>query len=341
MKLSLSKLGVLSDRDLDWINATGITKSIAKGEILIRQTQPIDELYILLAGTLTVFVSSSEQENNRSEREIATIASGEIVGEISFVDNQRALTTIKATEKANLLILSFQQLENKIQQDEGFAARFYQTISAQLSHKLRRVSALLVKNKVISEPPLRKVLFVFAILDDSDIDWMIESGMQVNASAGKILIQQGEPVEAVYILIDGTLAVSVTLGEGNSRVTKDINQLSSGEIVGEMSFVETGKASATVASFEESLLLAIPQQQLAAKLKQDMQFAARFYRAIAVVLADRLRGGLIRHGYAQNTDLDGDIEYEGELDLDMLQQTALAGTRFNWMARRVSGNNYY
>ncbi|MBD3562334.1 cyclic nucleotide-binding domain-containing protein, partial [Planktothrix sp. FACHB-1355] len=160
MKLSLSKLGVLSDRDLDWINATGITKSIAKGEILIRQTQPIDELYILLAGTLTVFVSSSEQENNRSEREIATIASGEIVGEISFVDNQRALTTIKATEKANLLILSFQQLENKIQQDEGFAARFYQTISAQLSHKLRRVSALLVKNKVISEPPLRKVLFV-------------------------------------------------------------------------------------------------------------------------------------------------------------------------------------
>ncbi|MBD3560185.1 cyclic nucleotide-binding domain-containing protein, partial [Planktothrix sp. FACHB-1355] len=171
--------------------------------------------------------------------------------------------------------------------------------------------------------------------------WMIESGMQVNASAGKILIQQGEPVEAVYILIDGTLAVSVTLGEGNSRVTKDINQLSSGEIVGEMSFVETGKASATVASFEESLLLAIPQQQLAAKLKQDMQFAARFYRAIAVVLADRLRGGLIRHGYAQNTDLDGDIEYEGELDLDMLQQTALAGTRFNWMARRVSGNNYY
>ena len=343
MKQEISKLGVLSDRDLDWINTNGTIKTIAKGEDLISQGQPINELYILLAGKLTIFVSSSKQENITIQKEVSVNAIGEIMGKISFVDKLPPLATVRALEKTTALVLNWQQLRNKMQEDEGFSARFYQTLSALLSHRLRQTSSILAERKTVIEPPLRKVLFVFGILSDRDIDWMIENGMRVNASPKKVLIQEGKPVEAVYILIDGNLAVSITVGKGDAKVSKEIAKLSSGEIIGEMSFVENGKASATVESFGESTLLAIPQAELATKLKQDMQFTSRFYRAIAVILADRLRDSLIRMGYGQNPalsniDEDIDIESQDELDLNTLNNTALAGTRFNWMIRRMSGN---
>lgn len=343
MKPVLSKLGVLSDRDLNWINTNGTIKTINKGEEPICQGQSINELYILLAGKLNICIYSSKQENISIQQEVSWSAIGEIIGEISFVDKLPPVATVRAVEEVTAIALTWQQLKSKIQQDEGFSARFYQTLSVLLSHRLRQTSSILIQSQTVTEPPLRKVLFVFKILNDRDIDWMVKNGMRVNAAPKKTLIQQGKPVEAFYILIDGTLAVSITVDEGNAKVNKEIAKLSSGEIIGEMSFVETGKASATVESFGESTLLAIPQKELATKLKQDMQFASRFYRAIVVILADRLRDGLIRRGYAQNSDfsdIDEDIEIESqdELDLNTLNNTALAGTRFNWMIRRISGN---
>lgn len=342
MKPAISKLGALSDRDLDWINANGTIETIGKGENLICQGQIINKLYILLTGKFNVFISASTPGNSTVQTEISVSAIGEIMGEISFVDKLPPVATVRAIEESTALGLSWQQLKHKIQQDEGFSARFYQTLSALLSHRLRQNSSLLVQSQIVAEPPLRKVLLVFGILNDRDIDWLIENGLRVNASPKKVLIQQGKPVEALYIPIDGTLAVSITVDEGNTKVSKEIAKLSSGEIVGEMSFVEAGKASATVESFDRSILLAIPQKELEIKLKEDMQFAARFYRAIAVVLADRLRDGLSRRGYGQNyafSDMDEDIELDSqdELDLNTLKNTALAGTRFNWMSRRING----
>lgn len=338
MKPSISKLGDLSVSDIDWIKFNSSSKTLPKDELLICQGQIINELYILIEGELAIFVSASTQECNHDERGIATILSGEIVGAISFIDKLPFWATIKAIEESTIFVLSYEKLTVKLKQDKSFAARFYQLIAAQFSNKLRRISSLLVQNQTLNEPSLRKVLFVFGILNDSDINWLTDNGKRVNSTPGTVLIKQGEPVEYLYILIDGTLAVSITVGEGNDKISKEVTKLASGEIVGEMSFVETGKASANVESFEESLLLAIPQQQLVVKLKQDMQFASRFYQAIAVVLVDRLRDGLSRRGYGyipHDFQLDEDIEYEGELDLDLLKQTALAGTRFQWMARRL------
>ena len=343
VKEYFSKVGLLSDRDLDWIVNIGMKKTIAKDDILIYQGVPINELYILLEGTLAVFVSFSAQVKQATEKRIATINSGEIVGELSFIDTLPPQATVKAIEQSTLISLPWQELEIKIEQDVGFAARFYQTISALLSYRLRNISALLVQSNLISAPPLRKVLFVFSVLNDSDIDWMIENGKRVNSSAGKVLIKQGEPVEAFYILLDGKLAVSITVGEGENKVNQEINQLSNGEIVGEISFVETGKASATIECCKHSVLLSIPQQKLAAKLKQDMGFASRFYRAIAIILSDRIRDSLIRRGYGYISFMKGDyldeeIESEDELDMNTLQQTALAATKFDWMIKRVNSN---
>ncbi|MBD2385850.1 cyclic nucleotide-binding domain-containing protein [Cylindrospermum sp. FACHB-282] len=326
------------ESDIDWMLSVGRLTECHTGEILIQEGQlTIDKLYILLEGALTVLVSQAGGVDDGQE--IDRISPGKIVGTLSFVDNRPSSSTVIALEKSRMLALPKHLLLKKQEQDTDFAAHFYQMLSVSLSEQLRSISNFLAKNNVLPGEPLRKVLFVFAILNDGDIDWMIAQGKSQKVSAGTVLIEQGKPVEAVYILLDGTLGIFVSSQQGETA-QKEIAKSVKGEILGEMSFVETGIASATVKASEFSVLLALPQSILADKLKQDTGFMARFYRAIAVVLVDRLRDRLFRRGFgklAYKLDqlLAEDIEVEDELNLDILDNTALAGARFDWMIKRL------
>jgi len=50
------------------------------------------------------------------------------------------------------------------------------------------------------------------------------------------------------------------------------------------------------------------------------------------------RLGYGRRVYSKGQPLDETIEYEDELDSSVLDHMALAGTRFDWMLRRLQGS---
>jgi bacteriocin-type transport-associated protein len=327
------------ESDIDWMLSVGRCKEHRIGEVLIQEGKEIiDTVEILLEGALSICVSPTG--NVKDAQEIDRVSPGEIVETLSFIDHRPPSTTFIAVEPSQVLALPRQLLFQKLEQDTEFAAHFYQKIAVSLSQQLRGLTDFLAKNKVVPGEPLRKVLFVFAILNGGDIDWMISQGVRTKVNPGKVLIEEGKPVEALYILLDGKLGIFVSTPD-NKLVEREIAQSVKGEILGEMSFVEATTASATVKAAESSVLLALPQQKLAEKLKQDTGFTARFYRAIAVVLADRIRDRLFRRGFgklAYQLDqlLAEDIEVEDELNLDTLDNTALAGARFDWMIKRLN-----
>lgn len=179
---------------------------------------------------------------------------------------------------------------------------------------------------------MKKVLFILGELDDSDIDWMITKGRREKVPTGTILIKEGKPIDALYIILDGMFSISVEALGG-----REIARLGTGEMVGEMSFVEARPPSATVKALENALVLAIPRAQLTSKLEQDLGFAARFYKALAVFLSDRLRGTVGRLGYGGTQPLREDTEYEDELDPHILDNISLAGDRFHRMLQRLRG----
>ncbi len=179
---------------------------------------------------------------------------------------------------------------------------------------------------------MRKSLLYLGILSDTDIDWMSTHGTRHQVPVGRVLIQEGAAVEAVYVVVDGALSVSVASLGG-----REIARLRSGEIVGEMSFVDARPPSATVTAVEDSLVLALPRTLLQARLEQ-VDFAARFYRAIAVFLAGRLRSTVGRLGYGAADRPDTVQDASDELDPDVLASVAVAAARFDWMLRRLRGH---
>ena len=83
-------------------------------------------------------------------------------------------------------------------------------------------------------------------------------------------------------------------------------------------------------------MLSIPRARLAVKIERDASFAARFYRALGVFLASRLRATQQRLGYGHDRNILGDdVEHEDELDPELLDGVAMAGARFDWMMRRL------
>jgi len=177
---------------------------------------------------------------------------------------------------------------------------------------------------------MRKALFFLGILNDADVEWMIATGMKQQLHPGEVLIQEGKPATSVFLVLEGVLSV-VAQAAGNREVAR----LRSGEIVGEMSFVDSRPPSATVQAVEPSSVLAIPRRDLEARLMQDAPFAARFYRALAVFLSDRLRSTVGLLGYGAGQTLEDQASYADEIDTAVLDNVSLAGARFDILQRRL------
>ncbi len=165
---------------------------------------------------------------------------------------------------------------------------------------------------------MRKALFFLGILNDADVEWMIATGAKQQLNPGQVLIREGKPATSVFLVLEGVLSV-VAQAAGNREVAR----LRSGEIVGEMSFVDSRPPSATVQAVEPSSVLAIPRRDLEARLMQDAPFAARFYRALAVFLSDRLRSTVGLLGYGSGQTLEDQASYADEIDTAVLDNCSL------------------
>lgn len=178
---------------------------------------------------------------------------------------------------------------------------------------------------------MRKALIILGTLDDSDVEWMIAVGNRERLAAGGILIQEGRSIEHLYVVVEGAFAVQSGALQG-----KEIAELRAGEMVGEMSFVDARPPSASVVALEDSLVLSIPVASLRDRLR-DPPFAARFYRALAVFLANRLRNTVTFLGYGRASMDHEEVDMGDEIGPTMLETLALAGARLNWMMKRLRG----
>ena len=179
---------------------------------------------------------------------------------------------------------------------------------------------------------MRKVLYVFGLLTDADIAWMAQTGARRGIKDGEILIHEGRPIGTIILMLQGECVVT-------DRKLGEVARLGVGEILGEMSFVDSTSPSATVTAAGEGLALFLDRETLARKLESDAAFGCRFYRALAVFLADRLRGAVRRLGYSGATTLDAQAIEIDELDPGILDFDSIARDRFDQMLKLLVGES--
>jgi CRP/FNR family transcriptional regulator, cyclic AMP receptor protein len=177
---------------------------------------------------------------------------------------------------------------------------------------------------------MRKALYILGELDEPDIRWLAEQGEHRSVSAGDVLIREGEPVDTLFVVTDGVLEV---VAGGGRRIAK----LVSGDIVGEMSLVEKRPPAASVRAVEEARVLSVPHETISKRLGKDPAFAARFYRALAVFLSDRLRATVSQLGYGDPGEDEAGLGTGEELDEGLLDTIHVAGDRMRRLIAILEG----
>ena len=114
---------------------------------------------------------------------------------------------------------------------------------------------------------MRKSLIILGILEDRDLEWLIENGSGRRLQVGDYLLRRGRTVEAMYFLLAGRLGVELETPEA-----KQLAELESGEVVGEISLLLDSRegATASVRAIDEALVLEIGTTNLKQNSKRTL-----------------------------------------------------------------------
>ena len=163
---------------------------------------------------------------------------------------------------------------------------------------------------------MKRSLFLFGFLTDSDVEWLVSTGEKHVFASGDNLVTQGGVTEWLYILLEGKAEV-VT----NEKIS---TLVSAGDIVGEISLFDSRPASATLRAAERTIALGINFQTLRERLGADPEFSSRVYFSLGTLLAQRMREMLGTEG----DDAD-------DIDPEVIEKVALAGHRFELVRERT------
>jgi CRP/FNR family cyclic AMP-dependent transcriptional regulator len=142
------------------------------------------------------------------------------------------------------------------------------------------------------------------------------------------VVPAGSRIDYLYFVLDGRLVVKTRAGDV-------LAPLESGEILGEMSLVDPAPTAVSVEVVSDATVLRLADSVVREKLAADLGFASRFYRALCVFMAHRLRETTTRFGYGKASSEDANAR--DELNEDLLDTVHLAGARFERMLKRLAG----
>jgi histidine ammonia-lyase len=127
------------------------------------------------------------------------------------------------------------------------------------------------------------VAYILGTLTDEDIDWLVSAGVRRSLSPGERIIREGTPATGLFFVLEGALTLSSS-GDGRPQ-----EQMGEGDVVGEIGLLDGGSSPVTAEADGATTVLELPFAQLTVQLESDGGFAARFYRAMAVLAGERYR----------------------------------------------------
>lgn len=131
--LSSAKRGLTFLTANDWtlIADKAVRKQFNPGDALIKKGQPNHGIYILLHGSASVVIPPQMKK--------ILIDTGEICGEISFLDDLPATITVVADEELETYFLDRATLQKLFELFPHLGSRFYHSLASGLARRLREL----------------------------------------------------------------------------------------------------------------------------------------------------------------------------------------------------------
>lgn len=140
-----------------------------------------------------------------------------------------------------------------------------------------------------------KQVDIFKDVPDAGLRAIAAVGEPVTLAAGDVVVVEGGPADALYVIHSGSCRVYKEKG-GDVR---EVVTIEAGNQFGASALLDRATRSATVVASEPTELVAFRAERLLAVLDRDARTAAAFYRALAASLFRRLRRTTDDLGFAR------------------------------------------
>jgi CRP-like cAMP-binding protein len=119
---------------------------------------------------------------------------------------------------------------------------------------------------------------LFAALDEEASNSLLKSMTEIALSRGDALFHEGDPGDALYVVVEGKIKLGRSSGDGRENLTA---VLGPGDMFGELSLFDPGPRTSTATALTSTRLLALGHTELQPWLSTRPEVARALLRAMA------------------------------------------------------------
>jgi CRP-like cAMP-binding protein len=227
-------LGALDNATLEELLEHARHDRRAAGEVIFRQGEPGEVLYVILRGQVRVVRELVDEP----PRELARLGAGAFFGEMALLCDEPRNAAVVASAECDLLAL-----------DRPAVTRLIERNPDVLATLLRFFRARLVGTLVETSP-------LFEGLSAGERRGLVARFRLRELPPGVTVIREGQPSDALSIALAGRLIV-VQRHHATERL---LAVLTAGDVFGEMSLLSGGPAVATIRTISKVWALALPRR---------------------------------------------------------------------------------
>ena len=127
---------------------------------------------------------------------------------------------------------------------------------------------------------------LFAGLSSDEAQVVLRACEERNLNAGEELFHENDPGDSLFIVQSGRVDIFKNI---RGEVDRSLASFGPGDLIGEMSFIDGARRSATARTTESSEFLVLSRQNFARVQEERPDIAAAFFRNMAGIVAARLR----------------------------------------------------
>jgi CRP-like cAMP-binding protein len=127
---------------------------------------------------------------------------------------------------------------------------------------------------------------LFAELTSEDAEVVLKACEERILVGGEELFRENDPGDSLFIVQSGRVDIFKNI---RGDVDRSLASFGPGDVIGEMSFIDGARRSATARTTEASEFLVLSRQSFAKVQRERPDIAAGFFRNMAGIVASRLR----------------------------------------------------
>ena len=285
--------------------------TIDQGEHLFQQGAMGDSMFIVAEGRLQVRVADDAGQSTT----VSVLGTGESVGEMACVDPSPRSAAVLATQPTVVCEISADTIATLEEVAPAIVATVVGGVMRHVTKRLRQTNERLelelrgihrdrdpaakvadTSTSAQGSPRPHRGLFrwdqapVPAGLEQRDLEMLGTAGRLLVWQPGQLLCQEGRPGASCFAVLSGRVEVfKASAGGGRHLAT-----LGPGNLLGQMSLVDSSPRSASVRAVDEVVCLEFGRDVFERLVSAASPFALRFQRQIALAGIRQLRMANVR-----------------------------------------------